>query len=98
MVRERGFVGDRSVLPSSYPYFERIIAATDGTLWVYRNWAGEGAFDVFDANGRYLAEVPTALNAGLSGTHPSISGDHIAGVRTDSLDVPYVQVHRIRRE
>lgn len=94
---EQGFATDRSQLPQYYPFFDRIVAADDGTVWLYREWAEGGFFDVFDESGRYLGEVRTHLNAGPFGTHPSISGEHVAGVVLDSLDVPRVEVFRIVR-
>lgn len=96
--RRKGFDGDESDLPDTYPYFDRIVEAEDGHLWVYREAAGQGSFDVFDPDGLYLGNLPTDLAAGNTGTHPYITADYLVGVVTDALDVPYVQVHRIVRD
>lgn len=97
-MRDQGIQGDESSLPSTYPYFSRIVAADDGTLWVFRDAPeGESRFEVFDSSGRYLGAVQTELRAGITGVHPHITSDFVLGVREDGMGVQSVALQRIVR-
>lgn len=89
---------DAVTLPAVYPYFERIIAAEDGTLWLYRRTSSSsGRFEVFDAEGHHIALVATDLHAGFGGVHPVVDREHLVGVVIDSAGAQSVVVDRIVR-
>jgi len=93
-----GAVGDDSLLPNHYPFFSRIVASEDGTVWIYREGPdGQRWFDVFQPTGAYLGEIFTDLAAGDFGSHPFIKESHVAGVVLDDLGVQYVSIQRIHR-
>jgi hypothetical protein len=98
-MRGQGLDGDRSDLPSHYPFFSRIVVADDGHVWTFRDApAGRSRFDIFDPEGRYLGAVGTDLKAGIDGVHPHITPDHVLGVAEDELGVQSVALYRIGRE
>lgn len=85
-------------LPLEYPHFERIVAAEDGSVWLYRRTSSSsGRFEVFDADGRHIGAVETDLEAGFEGVHPFITRDRLVGVALDAAGEPSVVVDRIVR-
>lgn len=97
-VRAQGYdEGDETQLPREFPFFERIVVADDGYLWIYRGAAAPGEFDIFDPEGEYLGSVATTLDAGRTGVHPQVTTERIVGVATDSLGVQFVEVSEIVR-
>ncbi len=89
---------DAVTLPPVYPYFERIIAAEDGSLWLYRRTSSSsGRFEVFDVEGQHIGVAATDLHAGFGGVHPVITREHVVGVVIDSAGAASVVVDRIVR-
>ena len=95
--QEDGFDGDASVLPQSYPFFNRLSADDDGLLWVFRDVPGENSteIDLFDAGGRYLGTVPASINVSTTGTQPRLNSGYLVGTSVDNLGVQYVEVFRV---
>ena len=94
-LRSRGFKGSDSQLPRTYPYFDRIVAADDGHVWLHRQGRGGSSFDVFDPAGQYVAEVKAPGNAGRFGTHPHITEQVVLLASTDTLGAPVVELYSI---
>jgi hypothetical protein len=83
-------VFERSDLPDTRPYMDRIVIGHRGRIWVVTNAsAARASFDVFDPSGRYLGslESPVPISALPP---PVVDGDTLAGVAADSLGVPYL--------
>lgn len=77
-------------LPALRPAMDRLDVARDGLLWV-RNRLPDGTFawDVFDACGRYLANVAPEMR--LDGRPMTVGeGGRLFGVVKDDLDIEYV--------
>jgi hypothetical protein len=88
---------DEGRIPARKPAYEQVVVDDHGGVWVRPALpAGEAgaAFDVFDAEGRYLGRV--RLPEGMD-THPApvIRNDAVYGVARDSLDVQHVVRARI---
>ncbi|MGK7312960.1 MAG: 6-bladed beta-propeller [Candidatus Longimicrobiales bacterium M2_2A_002] len=94
-MRSRRYRGSDSQLPGTYPYFDRIIAADDGHVWLHRQGSGGSSFDVFDPAGRHVAEVEAPGNAGRFGTHPHITERFVLLASTDPLGAPVVELYSI---
>jgi hypothetical protein len=79
-------------VPRTYPPFDRVVAGTDGGLWVVRRVAGDSGgtrvvLDLFDARGRYLG--PVASEVALDGFWLHHAGDGVVwGVRRDEEGRP----------
>ncbi len=89
---------DYSLIPSSHPAFVRLDADDRGQLWARRS-VGKDAphrFDVYDANGRYVAVVTTTI-AFARYVPLHIRGDNVYGVTNDAEDIPHVVRARIVR-
>jgi hypothetical protein len=90
---------DEGRIPARKPAYEQVVVDDYGGVWVRPALpAGEAgaAFDVFDAEGRYLGRV--RLPGGMD-AHPApvIRNDAVYGVARDSLDVQHVVRARIVR-
>ncbi len=88
---------DLSRIPSTKPFFRRLIPDDSGDLWVLRE--GEGRrwfFDVFERNGVFLGPVNVPVVPGLF-PPPLIRGDRMIVVTKDELDIQSVVVYRINR-
>jgi len=97
-VREFGTV-DESRIPKVKPAFSAVVVAPDGHLWVRleRPHSESGSvFDVFDPEGRYLAQVRTPV---ALARYPSVqlTDEALYGVVRDELDVPQVVRLRVER-
>jgi hypothetical protein len=86
-----------SDVPRDFPPFERIVEATDGTVWMRRRvQGGQVSYDVFRATGEFLGAVP--LPSGLREFREhSITDSYVYGVARGELDVQYVVRLRIRK-
>ncbi|MGD8277122.1 MAG: hypothetical protein PVH00_03800 [Gemmatimonadota bacterium] len=78
--------------PAHKPAYRHIVADAAGNWWVgsgatYGTAPEHARYDVFEAGGRYLGAVDVPSLRILR-----IGEDFIAGVRTDSLGVPYAAV------
>ena len=94
-VSQNGFSPDQ--VPTVYPPFERIIEATDRTVWLPRYLdAGVLALDVFSPDGLYLGAAVVPEDFGRFSIM-RITGEHVYGVARDELDVPYVVRLGIRK-
>ncbi len=88
---------DLSRLPSTKPFFRRLIPVDTGDLWVLRE--GEGAlwfFDVFAPDGSYRGPIKLPVEPELF-PPPVIRGEHVVVVTHDELDVQSIVVYRVRR-
>ncbi len=98
----------RRVFADSFPAFASFLPAKDGHLWVEQYGSVEDLLDpqrdlgrglilpdwtVFSPEGRWLGTltVPSGLNI------HEVGDDYVLGVWTDSLDIPYVVLHRIEK-
>lgn len=89
----------RSQLPEVRPVFQRLVVDDDGRLWVQKSTGPEKSsttFDLFAADGTFLGEVHSPITLEWM-TPPIVRGDHLLGVTTDSLGVPYAVRLRIER-
>jgi len=97
--REQGGRIDAGRIPGQKPAFSQLLVDPEGTVWARPARAkGEpgAAFDVFDAEGRYLGRVD--LPGGMDQQPaPVIRGGALYGVARDSLDIPRVVRARIVR-
>ena len=78
--------------PAHKPAYRQIVADAAGNWWVgsgatYGTAPEHARYDVFEAGGRYLGAVDVPSLRILQ-----IGEDFVAGVRTDSLGVPYAAV------
>jgi len=96
-------------IPDVRPIFVSLLVAADGALWVqeYPDWAGglwglirtgevgdpPSRWLVFDEIGRLIAKVHIPAESRLL----SASGDAVAVLERDSLDVEYVRVYPLDR-
>ena len=88
---------DLSRIPETKPWFDALLPAPDGTLWVLRQVTGPSwAFDVFDQQGRFLGSVPLPLEPAPF-PPPRILHDAVLLVTRNALDVPFVVRMAIRR-
>lgn len=99
--RREGFTSeepfDPATVPGVHPPFERVVPATDGTVWVFRTVAGGAAgADVFTTDGRFLGSAGLPTDFGRMQIH-LITADHMYGVARDELDVQHVVRLRIAR-
>lgn len=96
---DRGYPDDwdSDRIPRTFPPFDQIHLATNGSLWVQRQIeGGASAFDVFDPEGRYLGEVPISVD--MDGSYVQhIDDDHVYLRVSDEFDVSYVVRLRIVR-
>jgi hypothetical protein len=84
-------------MPATYPVFDKMFRTHGGIIWVRRfrlPWEAETSWGVFAPDGAFLGY--TRLPAGLEVFE--IGDDYILGVKRDDLDVPFVQLYRMRRD
>ena len=100
----RRAIVDMMVYPESLPTHYRVLATTDGLLWVERGdaprdplpqvaepYSGPTTWDVFSAEGEWL--TPVALPAGF---HPlEVGASYVLGVHHDELGVERVRVYEL---
>lgn len=80
--------------PDRVPAYRRVVAASDGALWVEVFTLGGEAPDgwsVFDPAGRYLGDTPVPAGFELWG----VEGGRAYGVFRDEIGVEYVRVYRL---
>jgi hypothetical protein len=98
-IREaREWVADALYVPEYLPPVAEMRVGGDGTLWVRRSDSGEPTvpqvWDAFDGrSGAYIRSVELPREFRVL----AVRGDDIWGVRTDSLDVPYLVLRRLVR-
>lgn len=84
---------DESRIPAQKPAIREIVVDDLGYLWVAPYAANDSAaiaFDVFDADGRFLGAVPTPVTPPSLDPRPVVRGNAMYYVLKDELDVPYV--------
>lgn len=79
--------------PDTRAPIRNLLLDTQGRVWVEAVQEAGTTWEIFDPGGRLLASVDGFEYSGS--VAPSIRGDHIAWVRTDSLDVQYVEWGRL---
>ena len=97
--RERGGKIDRSRIPEEKPYWNDLVLAPDGYLWVAR--PGEPMqvrFAVFDSVGRYLGEVGFDGGEPVGWLTPVVTNGRLYIATQDELGVQRVQVFGIEDE
>jgi hypothetical protein len=97
--QERGGKIDQARIPEEKPYWNDLILAPDGTLWVSR--PGEpmqARFAVFDTVGRYLGEVGFDAVEPVEWLSPIVANGRLYIATQDELGVQRVQVFRIDSE
>ncbi len=79
-------------LPETKPAYGRLLADTDGNLWV-AEYDNEGRWTVFDTEGRLLGavEIPGRVRV------VEIGSDYLLGVWQDEMDVETVRLYRLVR-
>lgn len=86
---------DRSKIPATKPLIRSLITDDEGRLWVRLVQEGGGtAFDVFDANGRYVDRASTPLRLGM---HQVIRRGMLYTDARDEDDLPFLVRLRIAR-
>jgi hypothetical protein len=94
----REWVADALYVPEYLPAVAEMRVGGDGTLWLRRSDSGEPAvpqvWDAFD--GRSGARIRSVELPGEFRVL-AVGGDDVWGVRTDSLDVPYLVLRRLVR-
>ncbi len=81
---------------ATLPAFESLLLDEDGYLWVEHprvTRAGEGRWDVFDREGRWLTTVATPAGFQVR----QIGRDFMLGTALDSLDVEHVHLYTLNR-
>lgn len=97
--RERGGKIDRARIPGEKPYWNDLVLAPGGHLWVSR--PGEPMqvrFVVFDSVGRYLGEVGFDGVEPVEWLSPIVANGKLYIATQDELGVQRVQVFGIERE
>lgn len=88
---------DLSRIPTTKPFFKRLLPDDSGHLWVLREGEGDAwFFDVFAPDGTFLGDVSLPVVPELY-PPPRLGRDRMLVVTRDSLDVPSVVVYRIER-
>jgi hypothetical protein len=91
----RRVVADEVELPSFMPPVSRLLSAEDGTVWIRREDVDPNRhrWIVLDPGLNPVAEVRTPHEF-----RPTfVTADHVWGVETDDLEVPWVVAYRILR-
>lgn len=79
--------------PSAKPLLEGIFFDVAGRLWVEVARTGGARWELFDAEGRLLAQMPAGERK--PSAFPALGARHVATIRQDSLDLDHVDVWRI---
>lgn len=81
-------------IPSTMPVYSEIIVDSSDNIWT-RGFAPENepdaAWQVFDSEGRWLGGIPLPIGLRVMRIGP----DYVLGIMRDTVDVEYVQLHRI---
>ena len=85
----------RPMRPATKPFIDEIFIAADGRLWVEVMRTGGNRWEVFDPEGRLLADVP--LVEWKEGSVPAFRTDYQITIRQDSLDLDHVDVWKIEK-
>ena len=87
---------DNEARPNLLPGYDRVLASTDGHVWVQIYESDLGStheWDVFDGQGRFVGQVHVE-----SGFYPMvITSDAVVGVWRDSMGVEYVRAYGYAR-
>lgn len=85
--------------PAAKPFFNEIWVAPDGRIWVEVVRIAGNRWEVFDADGTLLGQLPAQERRESIGSStrlpPSFAPGMMATVRQDSLDLDHVEVFRI---
>jgi hypothetical protein len=84
----------RPARPAARSFIREIFFDDVGNTWVERQTASGWAYDIFDGDGRLLAEIPVPDRKGVP---PFVRGDRLYLITTDVMDVEYVKVFEIER-
>ena len=81
--------------PDRKSFIQQIFVAPDGNLWVEVIRTAGNHWDFFDPEGRLLGSVPAVPYK--ERTVPVFSGEHLATIRQDELELDHVDVWRLER-
>jgi len=88
---------DLSLIPATKPFFRRLIADSDGNLWVLREGSEhDWFFDVFGSDGVFLGSIILPVTPSLY-PPPLVRSGRMVVVATDDLGTQSVVVYRIQR-
>ena len=79
--------------PSAKPFLEGVFFDVAGRLWVEVARTGGNRWELFDAEGRLLAQMPAGKRK--KAALPALGAGHVATIRQDSLDLDHVDIWRI---
>ena len=83
----------RPVRPPAKPVLEDIFFDATGRLWVEVARTDGNRWEVFDPDGRLLAQLPAGERKKTA--LPALGQGHVATIRRDSLDLDHVDIWRI---
>lgn len=83
----------RPARPPAKPVLEDIFFDATGRLWVEVARTGGNRWEVFDPDGRLLAQLPAGERKKTA--LPALGVRHVATIRQDSLDLDHVDIWRI---
>ncbi len=79
--------------PAQKPFMKGIFFDATGRLWVEVVRTDGNRWELFDAEGRLLAQMPVGPRK--EGALPALGARHAATIRQDSLDLDHVDIWRI---
>jgi hypothetical protein len=95
----REWVADALYVPEYLPAVAEMRVGGDGTLWLRRSDSGEATVpQVWDAYDGWSGAHIRSVELPREFRFLAVSGDDIWGVRTDTLDVPYLVLRRLVRD
>ena len=80
--------------PDRKSFIQEIFVAPDGVLWVEVIRTAGNRWEFFDTEGRLLGSVPAVPYK--ERTVPVFSGEHLATIRQDELELDHVDVWRLK--
>ena len=83
----------RLTRPSAKPFMKDIFFDATGRLWVEVVRTAGNRWELFDAEGRLLAQIPAGPRK--ENALPALGARHAATIRQDSLDLDHVDIWRI---
>ena len=81
--------------PDRKSFIQEIFVAPDGVLWVEVIRTAGNRWEFFDTEGRLLGSVPAVPYK--ERTVPVFSGEHLATIRQDELELDHVDVWRLEQ-
>jgi hypothetical protein len=96
--RDMGGDLDLHRIPASKPFFDDIVIAEDGHVWLtVPAGVDETVFAVLDPDGRYLGQLTLSNVARVDYVRPVIRNDRVFFVGTDEIGVQRIYVYKVER-